>query len=248
MIHPLLYSRFPLRAIPTDERTQYYHQAACALEQSLHPTSSSPNSEHPLISHLISLINNQTKQGGTGLVLNQYGFVLTSYHLVDQFTTNHSSLFNHTIHDRFHQNHRIDPTFIACDKEHDLALLRALDLSSSLDPLPISPLPLTQNQPLHYLSYVDGKEINFHQGNIKEVSYDVKYPAKTISDALIFTGIGSRGFSGAPLFNNQNHLIGNLFGGTYLDEDDDTEYNLGTKAEYISSLLTQVIKHLRNRA
>ncbi|GEM_PF-5518366 len=258
---PSQYQNLPLRAFQNQDRTIYYSHAAQELEQSLTPHFPGQDPRP----NLVSLIDKQTQQGGTGLLLNKYGFVLTSYHLVNQFKKNHSSKYHYHIQDSSHRAHSIDPSFFAYDQTHDIAIIRALGTPQSTSSIAISNNHLQLSQLICYIAYVDGINISRHLGQIKSTSYDVHYEHKTILDAIAFSGEGQRGFSGAPLFNHQNHLVGNLFGGGYLDdeynnenecnhnnnendedENNDEELNFGTKAIYITKLIQELITNLHN--
>ncbi len=244
------YQNIPLRALQNQERTLYYSSAAEELEQSL-CSHLSPSAKLPF-PNLVSIIDKHTQQGGTGLLLNKYGFILTSYHLVNQFQKNPFSKYQHHIHNSSHRSHPIDPSFFAYDPLHDLAIIRSLGVTPPISSVTISPTPLGIGKSINYFSFVDGERISLHQGKIQSTSYDVYYPKKTILDAIAFSGEGQRGFSGAPLFNNQNHLVGNLFGGGYLDDNNDQnnnsdeEINFGTKAIYITKLIQDLITNLHH--
>ena len=254
MTSPLLpHQNVPLRILQGKDRAIYYSHAAEELELSLNPYFPAKDSS----TNIVSLINNHTTEGGTGILLNKHGFVLTSFHLVDQFKQNNSSISHHHICDSFYQSHPIDPSFFAYDPLHDLALIRALGISPSTPTIPISNTPLTISQIIYYIAFVDGINITQHLGQIRSTSHDVHHPHKSILNAIAFSGEGQRGFSGAPLFNNQNHLVGNPFGGGYLDDEfndndenelnnSDEELNFGTKAIYIIQLIEDVIYNLNH--
>ena len=74
-------------------------------------------------------------------------------------------------------------------------------------------------------------------------SYDVHFPNKSRLDSLAFYGNASRGFSGALVFNNNGHLLGTLFGGDLLD--DEQEVSFATKSIYITPLINEVIRYLK---
>jgi S1-C subfamily serine protease len=246
------YTNIPLRALQGADRTIYYSHAVQELEHCLNPFSFI---QDPRI-NIISILDKRNNQGGTGILLNKYGFILTSFHLVNEFKQDRSSVHRYYIRDISDHFHRIDPSFFAYDPQHDLALIRALNIPSSTFSIPISTQPLHLSDMIRYIAFVDGIDITSHVGEIKSTSHNVHYPHKIILDAIAFSGQAQRGYSGAPLFNDQNHIIGNLFGGGYLDEslreqenesdDEDEEVNFGTKGIYIEKLLQELIKNLHN--
>ncbi len=249
------YHTQPLRTLPEPLRQLYYHCAATALEHSLTP------SAFPLpapTQNLISILNRRTEHGGTGLLLNEYGFLLTSYHLVNHLHTHPQHLSQYAIRDITQTLHPIDPTFFAADKINDLALLRSLGTPQHLSPLTLSSLVPEIDDPLTYFSFIDGKQLHHHSTQVYHSSYAIISPRKNLPDALTFVAQAQHGHSGSPIFNSDHHLVGILSGGGCIEDDtNDSNTNephtnepnhlpiaFASKAIYIAQLLQEVITHL----
>lgn len=237
------YHQTPLRHIECKRKEKYYSAAAAQLETSLQGLGERKLRRDSGMSNIVSLVDRISLEGGTAVLLNEFGFLLSCFHQVDYLMkdqTRVEALRGVYINGRAA---RIDPTFFASDSEHDLALLRVLGSPEEVEPIFLSSQELPQREGVEYFSFANGRELSANFGQVCRASYDVYFPTKERIDSLAFYGESQRGFSGAPLFNQRGELVGNLFGAGEIDGE---EVNFATKGKYICALLQDVIAHLQH--
>lgn len=223
-------------------REAYYVHTAQALEKSIGKRDKEIIKRESLEKNLVSIIDERTGEGGTGILLNEYGLILSCLHLVDHFRKDVRNIEEHRVVYADKSKWRIDNTFFAYDEEHDLALLRGLKRVEDIAPVVFNEAELELDEIVSYCSFVDGKIIEKHEGRVYWDSYDVHFPNKSRLDSLAIDGQAGRGFSGSPVFDNNAQMAGILFGGCVLD--DGQEIAFVTKSIYIKQLIREVVKYL----
>ncbi len=237
----LRYRTSLLRSLRKDH--PYHSVAAAALEENLFVTASRPLS---IEENIVSIVNTTISQGGTGLLLNNEGFVLTCLHLVGHLQRERHLIRSYVIRDSQKQDFPLDPTFCAWDEEHDLALVRVLRPSSFVRTIPIAQRDPQQGEQVSYHPYPHGRYSFSLDGVIQDASADIQVQKNDESvmrrDSFVCKGRGEIGFSGAPIMSQRGEFLGNLFAGQNPGEDSSI---FCTKGKYIHALIQEVISHLR---
>ena len=186
--------------------------------------------------NLVSIVpaNSEIIIGGTGIILNEGGFVLTALHLVQCFQRKRELVSQYRMKREDAIQYAIDPSFFAWDEEHDLAILRAMEEIRYIDPIKIASREPIENEDLLYYSFPNGGRIVETRGRVKTPSEDVYLSSsgqeKRRKDSLVFSGRADFGYSGSPIFTSDG-LLAVLFGG------DAQENILATKSSYVRTLI-----------
>ncbi|MEK6868262.1 MAG: serine protease [Nanoarchaeota archaeon] len=210
-----------------------------ALQRNLSP----PNDSYSPQENLVQVAFQGTEGGGTALLLNAEGFVLTCYHLVRHLRTEEGMLERSCIRIDG-QEAAIDPKFLVWDEDYDLALLRALGCYTK-PTIALAEQQVCWAENLCYFPFVQG-EVQELEGRVALASYDVvmdRPPTIVVrSDAFVVDGEGKMGYSGSPFFRGKE-LVGILFGGTDPGENASI---YGTKSRYVRNLVQDAIDHIGN--
>lgn len=159
-------------------------------------TVSTPNALFP---HL-GPTQNHLSGMGTGVIVDERGFVVTNYHVIEEVSSIRATLVDGSTH---------TAEVIARDPETDLALLKI----HPLGPLEVMPLgtsdDLMYGETVFAVGNAFGYEHTITQGIISELHRDVRLSERQAYYDLIQTDASiNPGNSGGPLINMDGEMIG----------------------------------------
>jgi serine protease Do len=148
----------------------------------------------------------QTPSGlGSGFILNDRGYCVTNYHVVEQETRIAVNIFRKARDGNFERRRIDDVRILALNPFFDLALLQI----PAQEDLEFQPVVLTDESPLH-----EGEEV-FAIGNPlgleRSVSQGIVSTKNRTFEGIVYiqtTAQINPGNSGGPLFNNRGEVIG----------------------------------------
>ncbi len=198
--------------------------------------------------NVVSLVHKGSQMGGTGILLNREGFLLTSLHLLNHLRSERYRMRDYIVRDIEGRESALDPSFFASEEDYDLAILRTFGDHDSLPTIPLGFRDPDEAEKLVYFPFPNGREALMLEGLVEESSCDIEV-VKTKGedgplrrDCFVFQGKGDSNYSGTGIFSNQGEYLGTLFSG---DNPGRSSTMYAIKSAYARRLVQSIRSHLR---
>ncbi len=180
-----------------------------------------------------SVLVNQSSSIGSGFIFyedeTKY-YVLTNYHVID---SNDFQVVL-TITDNFGRNHSAQ--LIASDPNYDLALLSFFKQDDKLDVLYFDDDSLNFRDPIFVVGYPNGQINGITMGeliDVDQIDVDSDGTSTIDFDVLIVDAPVKTGSSGSAVINDAYEVVGVIFAGNFLSNNDASTFAFAIPTEKI---------------
>jgi len=198
--------------------------------------------------NVVSIVHRKSHMGGTGILLNREGFLLTALHLVDHLRADRYHMKDYIVRDTEKKESILDPSFFAWEEDYDLAILRTLGDYDSLPSISLATRQPNEGEKVTYFPFPNGREALALEGVVEERSCDIEIQKRNGSsylrkDSFVFQGRGDINYSGTGIFSKEGEYLGTLFSG---ENPGRSSTMCAIKSDYARRLIQSIQSHLRD--